>query len=202
MDASVSRTGYQPFVVGTRLRIVTPGTPASSDDRIDIVMARGAFGSGEHETTASCIEEIERLSDLSRASVLDVGSGTGILAIVCLRLAAARAVCVDIDPKAVESARLNALHNGLSDRVEHICGVLEDVGECGFDVVLANLYGDIVLEISEGLVERTRGGGTLVLSGVAWEYNFDVRRRFERLGCRVLRNRMLDEYSTLVLAKP
>jgi len=194
----VSRTDYQSFLVGDRFRVAPPEAAPSSDQRIDIVMARGAFGSGEHETTASCLETLETL-EVAGARVLDVGSGTGILAIACLELGAAHAVCVDISFEAVTSARVNGDLNGVNDRMTHVCGELGDVPPGRFDVVLANIYGDLILELADPLVARVRSGGTLLLSGVLWEYNFPVAQRLERLGLRVRDNRMLEEYSTLVL---
>ncbi len=169
-------------------------------ERVDIVMARGAFGSGEHETTASCLETIETLA-LEGATVLDVGSGTGILAIACLHLGAATATCVDVAARAVASARANAELNGLGDRITHVCGELGDVAPAQYDLVLANLYGDLVLALAAELASRVRRGGTLLLSGVLWEYTYPVVQRMERSGLRLRDSRMLAEYSTLVLAR-
>jgi ribosomal protein L11 methyltransferase len=183
--------------VGRLFRIVPPGSPPVSG-RTDIVMARGAFGSGEHETTASCLEVIEALP-VRGARVLDVGSGTGILAIATLIRGAAHAVCVDVEARAVASARENAELNGVDERITHVCGVLADVPEGVFDLVLANIYGDLILDLAEQLVGRARRGATVVLSGILWEYNFPVTQRMERLGLRARANHMLDEYSTVVL---
>lgn len=192
---------YQPFSIGDSFRIAPPGAAPSSDGRIDLWMARGAFGSGEHETTASCLELLEALPQVPNARVLDLGSGTGILSIAALKLGAAEALCIDIEPQAVASAENACRQNGVASRVRHLCGTLDDTEEGDFDLVLANIYGDILLEVAEGLVAATRPGGTLLLSGILWEYNFPVRQSYERLGCRVLKNRMLEEFSTVLLTK-
>jgi len=192
---------YPPFTIGKTFRIVPPGAPASTDGRIDLVMARGAFGSGEHETTASCLEVLARRPEVRGARLLDLGSGTGILALGALKLGAAHVLCVDIDPLAVEAGRGNGELNGLTARLSHHAGVLDDVEERDFDLVLANIYGDLLLDLAEGLVARARGGALLLLSGILWEYNFDVRRRFERLGCEVIKNFMLEQFSTVLLRK-
>ncbi len=192
---------YQPFNIGSKFRITPPGTPATNDDRIDLIMQRGAFGSGEHETTESCLEILGNLPEMSRARVLDLGSGTGILAIAALKLGAKQAVCVDIESTAVETAEINCRLNGLEDRVTHITGTLDAVTESDFDIVLANIYGDILLDLAESLSTKLRPGGTLLLSGVLWEYNFDVRQAYERGGCKVIRNLMLDEFSTILMHK-
>jgi ribosomal protein L11 methyltransferase len=194
-------TDYQPFEISTRFRILPPDAPPSGDDRIDLVMQRGAFGSGEHETTQSCLELLAGLPEITDARVLDLGSGTGILAIAALKLGAQHALCVDIDPDAVRSAQVNVRLNGLESRVGHCCGTLDDVTATDFDLVLANIYGDILLPLAPQLSDKVRAEGTLLLSGILWEYNFDVRRTYTRHGCRIERNRMLPEFSSILLRR-
>ena len=192
---------YQPFDIGTQFRITPPGC-ASSDRRIDLFMQRGAFGSGEHQTTSSCLEFMENMANLNSAHLLDLGSGTGILAIAALKLGARDAVCVDIEPEAVDTARTNCALNSVADRVTHIVGTLDAVSETGFDVIVANIYGDILIELAEPLSGKLKRGGALLLSGILWEYNFDVRKAYERQGCQIVKNRLLEEFSTILLKKP
>ncbi|HDR46475.1 MAG TPA: methyltransferase domain-containing protein, partial [Geoalkalibacter subterraneus] len=161
---------YSPFNIGTRFRITPPGDNPVEDERIPLVIAKGAFGSGEHETSASCLEILEELPQIQGARVLDLGSGTGILAIGALHLGAAQAVCIDINPDAVRTCRLNCEHNGVSERVTHIAGSLESAKEHDFDLILANIYGDLLVDFAPDLVSRTRIGGLLLLSGILWEY--------------------------------
>ena len=174
---------------------------SAGDDRIDLVMAPGAFGSGEHETSASCLELLETLPEPEGARVLDLGSGTGILAIAALKLGARSALCVDIDPAAVRTCKLNCEINGVADRVEHACGTIEQVPGEPFELVLANLHGDILLQVAEVLVAKARPGGALLLSGIVHEDNFEVRRRYRGLGCTLLKNRMLEEFTTVLLRR-
>ncbi len=192
---------YTPFDIGSKFRIIPANHPPSNDNRTDLVMQRGAFGSGEHETTESCLEILGSLPGISGARVLDLGSGTGILAIAALHLGAEHAVCVDIEPKAVETAESNCRLNGLRDRVTHVTGVLNAVTESDFDIVLANIYGDILLGLAQSLSAKLKAGGTLLLSGILWEYNFDVRQAYEKNGCEVIHNHMLEEFSTVLLRK-
>ncbi len=191
---------FAPVLCGAGWRLVPPGTPAVPG-RIDLVLERGAFGSGEHETTAACLTLLEELPRLTGARVLDFGSGTGVLALAALKRGAARAVCVDIAAEAVALARRNAAHNGYADEVEHLCGTLADVVETGFDLVLANIYADILLAEAEALIARTRPGGLLLLSGVLWQDNFPVKQAYERGGCVVERNLFHDEFTTLLLRR-
>jgi ribosomal protein L11 methyltransferase len=191
---------YDPFLIGRQFRIVPPATPAAPD-RIDLIMERGAFGSGEHETTISCLELLESLTAVPNARIFDLGSGTGILSIAALKLGAASAVCADISPEAVRNCRHNCRLNGVERQVSHVHGSLADLEQSGFDLVLANIYGDLLLDFSAVLASRVRPGGWLLLSGILWEYNFDVRQAYAKAGCRLLRNLMLDEFSTLLLQK-
>ena len=78
---------------------------------------------------------------------------------------------------------------------------LEEVREEGFDLVLANIYGDILLNLAPAIVARARSGAAILLSGILWEFNFPVRQAFERLGCVVRKNRFLEEFSTVLLVK-
>jgi ribosomal protein L11 methyltransferase len=192
---------YKPFNIGSKFRITPPGTPETQDARIDLIMQRGAFGSGEHETTVSCLEILEKLPDIAGARLLDLGSGTGILSIAALKCGAGHAVCVDIEPDAVKTAQDNFIANNLDDYVTHITGTLEEVTESGFDLILANIYGDILLDLAEPLSAKLKQGGVLLLSGILWEYNFDVRQAYERSGCQVKQNRMLDEFSTVLMTR-
>jgi ribosomal protein L11 methyltransferase len=192
---------YEAFNAGLRFRVIPPEHPRSTDGRIDLIMQRGAFGSGEHETTLSCLEALEELPGIAGTRVLDLGSGTGILAIAALNLGAAHALCVDIAAEAVATARINCRINGVAERTDHLAGTLDDVGQGPFDLVLANIYGDILLSLACPLATLTAPGGRLLLSGILWEYNFDIRQAYERNGCTLLSNRMLNEFSTLLFLK-
>jgi len=180
---------------------VPPDVPSPADDRLNLIMDRGAFGSGEHETTRSCLEALETLPHLTGAKVLDLGSGTGILSIAALMLGAKEAYCVDIEEDAVLACQQNCKRNGINQKVHHFCGTLDCLDEDGFDLILGNIYGDILLAVATDLVTKTKPGTLLLLSGILWEYNFEVRQRYEKLGCSLIKNRMMDEFSTVLLKK-
>jgi ribosomal protein L11 methyltransferase len=141
------------------------------------------------------------MPELRGARVLDLGSGTGILAIAALKLGARFALCVDNDPAAVRTGELNCELNGVSGQVEHFYGTVDQVVADSFDLILANLYGDILLAVAELLVSKAGPGAALLLSGILYEDGFDMRRRYQQLGCSVVGNRMLEEFTTLLLRK-
>jgi len=193
---------FAPFTIGERFLIVPPGHNGPIDKGlIRLRMASGAFGSGEHETTAACLELLAGLPSPAGASVLDLGSGTGILAIAAIKLGADRALCIDNDPDAAESCRENARLNGVADRITSFLGTLSDTPPGEYDLVLANIYGDILLNQTESLTSRARPGAPMILSGILHEQAFDVRKRFERLGCTTITTRMLGEFCALLLER-
>ena len=200
---TAERSGFAAIEVGERLRLVPPGAVPVDDGRIAVTIARGAFGSGEHETTAACLEALEALPELGGALVLDLGCGTGVLAIAALALGARAVVAVDIEPAAMRVARENCRHNRVSQRVGLVAGTLAALrAEARFDVIAANIPAAVLIAEAPALLARTAAGAPLVLSGILWEELFDVERRYRRLGCTTLRRRMLEEYALLHLRAP
>ena len=195
------RDNYQPFDIGKRFTITPPDVTLPTDERIHLIMDRGAFGSGEHETTRSCLEILETLPADPEQKILDLGSGTAILTIAALLLKPRASWCVDIEAAAIISGQRNRQRNKVDNHITHVCGTLEQLEETGFNLLLANIYGDILLDIAEDLVDKAASGAWLLLSGILWEYNFDVRQKYQQLGCTQIRNRLLDEFSTVLLQK-
>jgi len=165
-------------------------------------MQRGAFGSGEHETTESCIKILENLPLEENLKILDLGSGTAILTIAaCLLNQTGRAWCVDIDADAVESGKQNCALNNINNNIIHQCGTLDNLEEDSFDLILANIYGDILISIAADLIAKAKPGALILLSGILWEYNFDVRQTFQKKGCSIIKNQLLQDFSTVLLQK-
>jgi ribosomal protein L11 methyltransferase len=128
-----------------------------------VVEPKMAFGTGDHPTTALCLEAVDTfLAAHPGASVLDVGTGTGVLAFAAAKLGAGRTVGVDTDPHSVELAREGALENGVP-RVELSDAPLERLSG-RFDLVLANILANTLVALAPALAART--GTRLVLSGV------------------------------------
>lgn len=195
------------FKIGERFVVSRKGdavAPADAEGRIPVVLAEGAaFGSGEHETTASCLEEMERRAgEFEGAEVLDLGCGTGVLAAAAARLGAVRVVALDPSPDAVAAAGETVRLSGVEGRVEVREGEIGAARGRAFDVVLANLYADVLLAIGDDLRAALRPGATLILSGINDDAAFDVRTAFARLGLSLVRRRALEEFWTLVFVRP
>ena len=187
--------------VGMRLRLVAPGCEAASDGRVAVTVARGAFGSGEHETTRACLEALEALPELAGARVLDLGCGTGVLAVAALALGAWSAVAIDVEIAAAQVALANYRRNGVAGRAAVAAATLAAVRGL-FDVVAANIPASVLLAEAPALVRCAAPGAPRVRSGILWEELFDVERRYRRLGCATARRRMLEEYALLLLRTP
>lgn len=192
---------FRPFSIGG-FTIIPEGHPVPESSGLPIWLGRkGAFGSGEHETTASCLVMLERLATIAGSSVMDLGSGTGILAIAALKLGAASAVAVDIEWPAAVSCRDNAMLNRVESGCMVICGELGSVGSQQFDLTIANIYADILMPLAGQLVEITRPGGLLLLSGIPLQDKYDIWRRYTNLGCREVDAFIGEEYVTYLLRK-
>jgi ribosomal protein L11 methyltransferase len=178
-----------------RIHLRRPGDGPSPEGSLGLELEPGAFGSGEHDTTASCLELLEGL-ELAGARVLDLGCGTGVLAIAALLLGAREAVGVDPDPGAIACSRSNGERNGVGARLTLVAGELGATTEHDFDLICANLYADVLEPLAPELVGRCKPGGWVLLSGILWELDFDLRRRFERLGCELRAHRFLGEHTT------
>ncbi len=154
-------------------------------DDVEIALDPGmAFGTGLHPTTRLCLAALEPLADegrLDAARVLDVGCGSGILAIASIRLGAASALGVDTDPIAIEATLANAGRNRLGRRIGAREGSVP-TGERPFDVVVANLIAGVLVPHARGLYAELRKGGWLVASGIFVDREAEVRTAFEAAG--------------------
>jgi ribosomal protein L11 methyltransferase len=173
------KKNWQPVTVG-RFVIAPPWSDvADAPDRIVIRIEPGmAFGTGTHETTRLCLRAIEH--DFTGESFLDVGTGTGILAIAAAKLFPdAKVEACDNDPLAVSIARENAELNEVSERIDFRVGSVDD-STSSADFVCANLTADVILRLLPSLVGATCG--RLVLSGILQTQLQSVLDRLEELG--------------------
>jgi ribosomal protein L11 methyltransferase len=173
----------------------------------DVVLALDpgmAFGTGLHPTTRLCLAALEAVADRGRldgSRVLDVGCGSGILAIAAIRLGARNALGVDTDPIAIEATAANARRNRIARRIHARVGSLPS-GEQPFDVVLANLIAGVLVPLAPDLREELRPGGILVASGIFADREPEVREAFEAAGLVVDGRRSEGEWVALEAHRP
>lgn len=182
------REGLEALVISPEL-VVRPSCVVASlgPGQAEVVIDPGqAFGTGGHESTRLALDLLAALprSIRSGARVLDVGTGSGVLALAALRLGARRALGVDLDAVAVAVARENAARNGLSEDLELVAGSLGALSTAAFDLVLANLLKRELLPLAEEIVRLLRPGATLIVSGILTAEHAEVMAALSALGLR------------------
>ncbi len=195
---------FYPFPVGERLFIKpsweeVPEEQTSGRQIIEIDPA-AAFGSGTHATTRLCLESLEQVIRPD-SRVLDMGCGSGILAIGAKKLGAGELVAVDIDEAAVRTARENFKKNGIDpENVNLICGNIltepDKLSEMGadFDLILANIVAQIIKEMAPLLLAALKPGGTLLASGILESREAEVKETLLAAGFTYRKTYASDEW--------
>lgn len=175
---------YKPVVIGDKLVIRSTfheSFPSVAEEII--INPKMSFGTGHHETTTLMLEALLSV-DLDKKKVLDVGCGTGILAIFAAQKGA-KVVGVDIDENAYENALENIELNAVAENVSIRKGTVDSIAEKNFDVILANINRNVLLQDMQKYADRLRTGGVLFLSGF---YEKDIPKMQEAIVQAELRN--------------
>jgi len=211
---TISQAGLEPIQAG-RFFVHTPqhrGEAPPNALALEIDAGR-AFGTGQHETTSGCLEAISRMKaqGLSFSNILDLGTGTGLLAFAALRLwPAARAIASDIDPVAIEVARENAAVNEV--RLGRARGQVELAVAAGldhprlrarapYDLILANILAGPLVELAPSVAGALAPGGRLVLAGLLDSQAESVAAAYRRQGLMLSARSDRGEWPTLVMRK-
>ncbi len=161
------RKDFGPMQFGSRLWICPADSSVDHQDAVVVKLDPGlAFGTGTHASTALCLDWLDGLN-LHGSTMLDYGCGSGVLAIAALLLGSDSAVAMDIDPQAIRATVENALSNDVRDRLmvtNHMNGIAG-----GFDVVVANILANPLIELAGPIAEHVNGGCVLALSGILSE---------------------------------
>jgi ribosomal protein L11 methyltransferase len=162
------REHFRPLRVGRRLCVAPPWEVPEIAETIVLTIEPGrAFGTGHHGSTAGCLDLLERALQAGAVGrVLDLGTGSGILAIAALRLGAAHVVAIDEDPDAVAAANANAELNGVASRLDVRLGDVNVLETSPAPLVLANLLTAAHLKLASRYRRLLTPGGTLVLGGI------------------------------------
>ncbi len=199
------KDNYPPQEVGQSLVVVPCWLDAEYPGRIPVILDPGlTFGTGAHPSTRMVMEFMEELVKPG-FRCLDLGSGSGILSITALRLGAASAVGVDIDPKAEDAARENAACNGfaapeftaLTGDVTQDAALMEKLLGSEYDLVLVNIVADVIIRLAPVLPGFLQGGASLLCSGILDTRLSDVTAALEKNGIRVLETKAEAEWRSL-----
>ncbi len=171
---------FHPINVGKRLLIRPDWEKVENpDSRVVLDLEPGiAFGTGTHETTRLCMQFLEDYIKPG-CKMLDVGCGSGILSVAGLLLGAGSAVGVDIDPLAVKTAKQNAERNHVAERFTGIDGSLTEKVDGQFNVVVANIVADVIIELTKDIEKYLAPGAVYLMSGIIDEREQDVRNALE-----------------------
>ncbi|MCX8119069.1 MAG: 50S ribosomal protein L11 methyltransferase [Desulfobacterota bacterium] len=174
---------FKPIRLGSRLIVKPPWARVRAKrNEILIEIDPGmAFGTGTHATTQLCLRALEKRLKGKDLEVLDVGTGSGILAIAAARLGAKEVWGIDVDRAAVEKARENVVRNGVDDRVRLRRGRIGRVSK-KFDLVVANIDFKSLKRMKRPLVNHLRDGGFLILSGILKTEERKIRKPYEDSG--------------------
>lgn len=157
-----------------------------------------AFGTGHHPTTALCIETLEEILTSERPdSMLDVGTGSGILALTALRMGVGQAVGLDLDAEALNVAAENAHLNQLADRLQLVLGG-PAAAKGTWPLVVANVLAAPLMDMAPVLVRRLARGGRLVLSGIPCSLESEVRQAYQHCGVQPIGSKIRAGWTALI----
>ena len=192
------KKSYKPFRLGSHI-VIKPGWERfdpEPDDRIIEIDPGMAFGTGTHETTGMCVELIEEYVKPGM-KVIDIGTGTGILAIAAAHMGAKEVLATDLDPMAVKVAAENVQKNGFEGTITTRCGdLLEAVDETG-EVVVANIIADVIKMLAAPVRAHIAPGGRFICSGIARERQDEVIEALNAAGYKNLDIREKGEWCAI-----
>lgn len=197
---------HQPVSAG-RFYVHGSHHPKPALDRYAILIDAGmAFGTGQHETTAGCLRAIDALARTDTVrNPLDVGSGSGILAMAMAKAWPYRVLASDIDPEAVTVAINNARDNGVGGRIDVVTAIgmhHKLIRERGpYDLITANILAKPLVQLAADLTTALEPGGVLVLSGFLRQQEAGVFAAYRNRGMRLLRRFPVGQWVTLMLGK-
>ncbi|MBR4038635.1 MAG: 50S ribosomal protein L11 methyltransferase [Clostridia bacterium] len=177
---------YKPFRAGERL-VIKPSWEAYEEKEGDLVLELDpgmAFGTGTHETTFMCMEQLEKYVTPG-CKTIDVGCGSGILGLAAAKLGSDDVLAIDLDELAVKVAAENTVKNGLADKVRVVHGDLLEKADEMADVIVANIIADVICFLCGPAKKHLLPGGTFICSGIIREREDDVQTALAAAGYEV-----------------
>lgn len=189
---------YHTLEIGNKLAVV-PSWEEYNGGRAALRLDPGmAFGTGTHETTFLCLELLDELVQ-GGEQVLDIGTGSGILAIASLLLGAEKALGVDIDPMCVRVAGENAERNGVTEKYSVVAGDLAAKAGGKYDIITANIVADAIIRLAPEAARRLAPNGRFIASGILEERCGEVAEALAENGLKLLETRRANGWAALLL---
>lgn len=191
---------FKPFVIGRRLLVVPSWSRRKpGPTQVKVVLDPGlSFGTGQHPTTRFCLEELVRaIRPGARSSMLDLGTGTGILAIAAVRLGFAPVEALDFDPQCIRTSTENARRNRVAGRVDLRRADVTRLPlkpRKRFDVVTANLLDNLLIQERDRILAQVAPGGRVILAGILTHLFPAVEQAFHQAGWELLQARTEGEW--------
>ncbi|PFG05645.1 50S ribosomal protein L11 methyltransferase [Bacillus sp. es.034] len=195
---------YHPVKISDKFTIVPTWedyTPVHSDELIIELDPGMAFGTGTHPTTVMCIQALERIVK-EHDTVIDVGTGSGVLSIASALLAADQVRAYDLDEVAVRSARLNVKLNKVQETVSVDANNLLNGVTGQADVIVANILAEIILRFTEDAYELVKPGGYFITSGIIQPKKQEVRDSLEAAGFHIEEIMVMEDWVAIIAVKP
>lgn len=193
---------FKPTEIGRRL-CVCPSWESydNTSGRVVLQIDPGAaFGTGTHATTSMCLAALEQMV-APGMTVLDIGSGSGILSVAAVLLGAEEATGVDIDPVAVKVARENAALNGVSEKTRYLVGDLDDCVSGRFDIVVANIVADVIIRLCDSVEGLMKPDGYFLCSGIIDQRAGEVERALAGHGFVTVQKREENGWTAFLVKK-
>jgi ribosomal protein L11 methyltransferase len=200
---------FKPTHIGPSL-VVKPSWESyrAKDSETVIEIDPGmAFGTGLHATTRLCMlaiqDAVQKVGSETGAplrTALDVGTGTGILAILAAKLGMSSVTAIDVDPAAIEATKENALRNGVDGHIIAYKATVERVQD-EFDIVVANILAEVLIKMRDALTARVKPGGLLILSGILAEKGSDVRTAYHQGPFSFIESLQEEEWTALIFRR-
>ncbi len=159
---------------------------AQQGEMVVTIDPKMSFGTGEHQSTKLVIKMLEKFVRPG-IRLLDVGSGTGILSIAAIKMGAAEAVAVDSDERCYENCKENCELNSVTGKVKIVKGEISDLKEDNFDLIIANIQKDVLLDIADQIREKIKPNGIVILSGLIIKDAKDIKQSYSKTGFGMLK---------------
>lgn len=193
---------FKAFTVGERLAVCPSWEEFDNAENRTVISLdpAAAFGTGAHATTSMCLSVLER-KVTPETRVLDIGTGSGILAIAAALLGAEKGVGVDIDEQSVKTAKENAERNNVSENIEFFVGDLADKVSGKYDIVCANIVADVIMRLFQNVGLFMEDNAILIISGIIDMRSSEVEESALTHGFKIIESHEKEEWRAYVLTK-